>query len=112
MLQWAAAADPRVTARLLYEDMITDMRPELAGIAAPVTVIYPWSGGESGEEQTLQFYRRQYAGTPDIGFVGIGGAGHFLMLDQPEAFAGAVRDFLAPAANGSPQQPSLPGARR
>jgi len=31
---------------------------------------------------------------PDAPTVGIGDAGHFVMLDQPERFAAAVTDFM------------------
>ena len=93
MKAWAAAADPRVTAQALYEDLTTDIRPELGGIATPVTLIVPWSDSGFGEERTLAFYKRQYASLPKLSLVGIGGAGHFVMLDQPAAFDAAVEAF-------------------
>jgi pimeloyl-ACP methyl ester carboxylesterase len=91
--KWAAAADPRVTAQLLFEDMSTDMRPHLASLTMPVSVITPWSATSFGKERTLAFYRRQFAGTPNIAFVDIAEAGHMVMLDQPTAFAAAMVDF-------------------
>jgi pimeloyl-ACP methyl ester carboxylesterase len=94
MKQWAAAADPRVTAELLYEDLTTDIRPQLTGIAVPVTLIVPWSDKSFGEERTLAFYKLQYAALPHATFVGVGNAGHFVMLDQPQAFAEAVAQFV------------------
>lgn len=94
MKLWAAAADPRVSAQALYEDLTTDVRPDLTAIKTPVTVIVPWSDKGFGEERTLAFYRKQYATLPGVSFVGIGDAGHFVMLDQPESFAAAVADFL------------------
>lgn len=94
MTRWGAAADPRVTAEVLYEDLTADLRPQLAGIATPITVIVPWSDKAFGEERTLGFYKRQYAAAPRVSFVGIGDAGHFVMLDQPEKFAAAVGAFV------------------
>jgi pimeloyl-ACP methyl ester carboxylesterase len=94
MKAWAAAADPRATAQALYEDLTTDIRPELGGIATPVTLIVPWSDTGFGEERTLAFYKRQYAALPKVTVVGIGGAGHFVMLDQPAAFDAAVEAFV------------------
>jgi pimeloyl-ACP methyl ester carboxylesterase len=91
--RWAAGADPRVTAQLLFEDMSTDMRPHLASLAMPVTVMAPWSVTSFGKERTLAFYRRQFAGTPDLTFVDIAEAGHMVMLDQPAAFAAAMVEF-------------------
>lgn len=55
MKQWGAAADQRVTAEALYEDLTTDFRPELAGVTTPITVIVPWSDMGFGEERTLGF---------------------------------------------------------
>lgn len=94
MRVWAAAADPRVTAEALYEDLTTDLRPQLAAITTPVTIVVPWSAQGFGEERTLGFYKKQYAGLPRGEFVGVAEAGHFVMLDQPQAFAAAVRNFL------------------
>lgn len=94
MKQWAAAADPRVTSEALYEDLTTDLRPELSALTKPVTIIVPWSKQGFGEEATLAFYKRQYAAAPNVSFVGVGDAGHFVMLDQPQAFAAAVDAFV------------------
>lgn len=96
MAEWATAADPRVTGQLLFEDMSTDMRPALASLAMPITVVMPWTESGFGQERTAEFYRRQFAGAPNIGFVPIAEAGHFVMLDQPAAFANALDSFLEP----------------
>jgi pimeloyl-ACP methyl ester carboxylesterase len=94
MKTWGAAADPRVAAEALYEDLTTDIRPQLGSIATPVTVIVPWNAKAFGEERTLGFYKKQYAALPHASFVGVAEAGHFVMLDQPQPFAAAVADFL------------------
>ncbi len=54
----------------------------------------PWTDARFGEERTLAFYKRQYAALPKVEFVGIGDAGHFVMLDQPTAFGAAVDAFV------------------
>ncbi len=92
--EWIAGADPRVTGQSLYEDLSTDLRPDMAKVTAPVTVIVPWVPSR-GEESTLGFYRNEYAGTPKLTLVGVGDSGHFVMLDQPEAFSKALDAFLA-----------------
>jgi pimeloyl-ACP methyl ester carboxylesterase len=94
MKLWAAVADPRVTAQAPYEDLTTDIRPELVSIETPVTVIVPWSRTGFGEERTLAFYKRQYSSLPNATFVGVAEAGHFVMLDQPELFGAAVANFV------------------
>jgi pimeloyl-ACP methyl ester carboxylesterase len=94
MAVWAAAADPRVTAQLLYEDMSTDLRPALAGLKIPVTVVVPWTDTSFGKDRTMAFYRRQYAANPAITYADIPDRGHFVMLDQPVLFRGALDTFL------------------
>lgn len=93
MAKWASAADPRVVGELLYEDMSTDMRPALPALTMPLTVVVPWSDSAFGKDRTLAFYSVQYAGARAVKFVDVGDAGHFAMLDQPEAFATAIADF-------------------
>jgi hypothetical protein len=78
----------------MYEDMMVDLRGHLGAIAAPVTVLVPWTAAR-GEEAVLGFYRSEYAGTPKLNVQGVGDSGHFIMLDQPEAFRAAVTAFLA-----------------
>jgi pimeloyl-ACP methyl ester carboxylesterase len=45
-------------------------------------------------ELTDQIYRGAYATLPGARFLRIDEAAHFIMLDQPDAFAGAVNTFL------------------
>lgn len=92
--EWAASADPRVTAQLLFEDMSNDLRPDLPSLAMPITVITPWTEAGFGKERTTAFYRRQFAGAPNIAFVDVADAGHMVMLDQPERFATALAAFV------------------
>ncbi|MFL6856393.1 MAG: alpha/beta fold hydrolase [Allosphingosinicella sp.] len=94
MEAWAAAADARVTSTAFYEDMTTDLRPALAKIQTPITLVYPWSAAAFGKERTDAFYRRNYAAAPHVTYVPIGEAAHFVMLDQPDAFRAALAAFL------------------
>lgn len=91
---WAMAADPRVTALALYEDLITDMRGELGAIRAPVTIVYAWNDQYPLKERADAFFRGQYAAIPHARYAGVGDSAHFVMLDQPEAFAAALTAFL------------------
>ncbi|TPG10973.1 alpha/beta fold hydrolase [Sphingomonas oligophenolica] len=92
---WMQAADPRVTGQALYEDMTTDLRPAISSIETPITLVYPWSAAMP-KDRADAFYRGEYATTPHVAFVPVGDAAHFVMLDQPAAFAAAVTAFLAP----------------
>lgn len=93
--RWAAAADARVTAEAMYEDLTTDLRPDLASIATPITLVYPWNAGGPTKTMADPFYRHQYAAAPHVTYVDIGDSAHFVMLDQPAAFAATVDGFLA-----------------
>lgn len=95
MRAWAIAADPRVAAQAMYEDLTTDLRPELAKIAAPMTIVYAWNETYPRQAQADAFFRAQFAGAAAARFVGIGDSGHFVMLDQPEAFAQALAAFAS-----------------
>lgn len=91
---WVAVADPRVSALALYDDLTTDLRPDMAAIATPITLIYPWSEALP-KTRADEFYHAEYAKAPHVTYVDVGESGHFVMLDQPEAFAAAVKAFLA-----------------
>ncbi|MEQ1541533.1 MAG: alpha/beta hydrolase [Novosphingobium sp.] len=91
---WAPKADARVVARALYEDMTTDLRADLPRIAPPITLVYPWAEGRFSAEQTAAFYGAQYRGAKAVRQVEVRDAAHFVMLDQPAAFAAALDAFL------------------
>jgi len=90
---WAMAADPRVSGEAMYEDLTTDLRPDLAGIKTPITLVYPWA--ETGPTKAMAdaLYRGAYAAAPNVTFVDVGDSAHFVMLDQPAVFAAALKVF-------------------
>ena len=89
---WIAKSDARVTGEAMYEDMTTDLRPAMAGIKTPITLIVPYTPAMP-KERAMPFYRGEYAKAPNAVLVPIGEAGHFVMLDQPDAFAEAIEAF-------------------
>jgi pimeloyl-ACP methyl ester carboxylesterase len=94
MAKWAAQADPRVTAELLYEDMSTDLRPALPTLKMPITVVVPWTDTPFGQERTLAFYHIQFDSAPNVRLAPIAESGHFVMLDQPQRFRAELDAFL------------------
>ena len=88
------AADPRVTAEALYEDMTTDLRPDLPQIVSPITLVYP--APASGPAMGEMLYKAAYATGPHVVLVPIADSAHFVMLDQPVSFRAALDAFLAP----------------
>lgn len=94
-LAWSLATDRTVMARAMYEVMTTDLRPVLSTVQTPVTVVYARDdamGLGAGFVQPL--YESNYAALPRKTLTVIDGALHFVMLDQPDAFAAAVDGFL------------------
>lgn len=94
---WAVASDKSVVARAMYDDMTTDLRPELNKIKIPVTMLYPWDKQMgTPREATDRLYRENFAALPGVKMLCIEDSFHFIMLDQPEKFAAAVDAFLKP----------------
>ncbi|MFV3288722.1 alpha/beta fold hydrolase [Pseudomonas sp. NY11955] len=95
LVEAALRSDRQTVADATYELMTTDLRSELGGIRAPVEVVYaydPLYGIPAARVDAT--FTNAYAGTPGIRFKRIDGSFHFIMLDQPQAFAEAVADFL------------------
>lgn len=89
---WAIRADLRAVAQAMYEDMVTDIGPELDKVTArPFTILY---AAGVGEAQARAVWEPAYAGTP-AKLVAIPDSYHFIMLDQPQRFAAEVKAFLA-----------------
>jgi pimeloyl-ACP methyl ester carboxylesterase len=91
------SSDRKTVADAMYELMVTDLRPELERIQVPVEVVYAYDllyGVEASHVDAM--FRNAYVSTPNIRFRRIDGSFHFVMLDQPEVFAGAVIKFVNP----------------
>lgn len=88
------ASDRKVAARAVYEDMVTDMRPRLTAIEAPLTIVYAVNPF-APEAAVGTLYRTSYAAAPDATFEPVPDSHHFLMLDQPGRFAAILSTFLA-----------------
>jgi pimeloyl-ACP methyl ester carboxylesterase len=92
---WTQAANAKVAAQLMYDDMTTDLRSELGAIAAPFTMLYPLDASVMPEAIVDGLYKGAFATAKTVTLKRIDGSRHFIMLDQPEAFADAVDEFLA-----------------
>ncbi|MGD8106375.1 alpha/beta fold hydrolase [Pantoea sp. FN0302] len=88
-------SDRKTVADAVYELMITDLRPELGRIKAPIEIVYAYDGLFGVPAAGVDaMYRQAYASAPDIHFTRIDDSFHFVMLDQPERFSSAVESFL------------------
>lgn len=91
---WSVASDRATFTQAMYDVMTTDMRPEVANVQTPITVVYAYDTAMGPEAMIDGLYRGQYAPAPHVSFVRIDGSYHFIMFDQPAAFQAAVADFL------------------
>jgi pimeloyl-ACP methyl ester carboxylesterase len=92
---WAIASDKSVVARAIYEDMTTDLRPNLNQIRIPVTILYPWDAATGLPQAAVErLYQRSFVALPNKTLVRIDGSFHFIMLDQPDGFAAQVDAFF------------------
>ena len=72
----------------MQEDLTTDLRPRLAGLKVPLTVIY--------EAPLKPLMEADYAAVPRKTLVSAApGAKHFLMYDDPAGFDAALDGVLA-----------------
>jgi pimeloyl-ACP methyl ester carboxylesterase len=92
------ASDRRVMADAVYEDLTTDMRPQLAAIKTPTTLLYPFDSAAAGPDPTKidTIYTSAYSTMPNLKIHRIDDSRHFIMYDQPSAFDKAVQAFLKP----------------
>ncbi|HEU5437177.1 MAG TPA: alpha/beta hydrolase [Telluria sp.] len=86
---------PDVSARAYHELVVTDLRPELVNIKAPLTVLYIATKGFLTPAQADAVYASAYAPVKGARLKRIDDSAHFLMWDQPKVFQDEVREFLA-----------------
>ena len=67
----------------------------LAKITAPTEVLYvKFNDPRMTPQITDAVYQMSYAGLPGVTLKRIDDSAHFIMLDQPDALAAAINDFL------------------
>ena len=90
------ASDPQVVAQAMSEIVTTDLRPDLANVHVPLTVLWVRNPAlPVTEEQMAQVYRDAFSGVPQAHVVRVPDAYHFIRLDEPARFQAALREFLA-----------------
>jgi pimeloyl-ACP methyl ester carboxylesterase len=90
-----ATTDQKVAASAMRELVVTDLRPELANITAPTTVLYvKFNDPRMTPEITDSIYSGSFANMPGATLKRIDDSAHFIMLDQPAIFAAEVNAFL------------------
>jgi pimeloyl-ACP methyl ester carboxylesterase len=96
VIAWGKASDPSVVGRAMYDDMQLDLRPGLPALRTPMTLVYPDNVPNGAPPGVMEkFYPVLYAGASTVKLKVVGPSKHFVMLDQPQAFAEALDAFLA-----------------
>ncbi|HEY1607020.1 MAG TPA: alpha/beta hydrolase [Allosphingosinicella sp.] len=91
---WMHAADRKVVAEGLYEDLESDLRSDVPKFGArPLTIVYAVPSAQSAAMVT-KIYTDAYAAAPGAKLVPVENSYHFIMLDQPARFRAAVEDFI------------------
>jgi pimeloyl-ACP methyl ester carboxylesterase len=94
-LEASATSDRAVSASAFRELIVTDLRPELPRITAPTTVLYvKFNDPRMTNELVDGIYRASFSTLPSAQLKRIDDSAHFIMLDQPAAFAAEVNAFL------------------
>lgn len=95
-LEDAATSDRAVSASAFRELIVTDLRPELPKITAPVEVLYvKFNDARMTPEITDMVYRASFANLPGATLKRIDDSAHFIMFDQPAAFFAELDAFIA-----------------
>ncbi|HEX8225321.1 MAG TPA: alpha/beta hydrolase [Allosphingosinicella sp.] len=90
------ASDPAASGQAMYDLVTTDLRPDVARIKVPLTVLFVTpQGAPVTDAQMEQYYAMSYAGAPQAVLKRIPDSYHFIMLDAPERFQGELKAFLA-----------------
>jgi pimeloyl-ACP methyl ester carboxylesterase len=99
MAKLTARSDPMATMDYMSSILALDLRPGLAGIKVPVLLMAPWFDADASVigmsmPDKVSYYKTLVAGTPKVEVIGISGARHYAMIDQPDAVADAIAGYL------------------
>lgn len=86
VVAWTMASDPVVVGGAMVDDMTLDLRPGLAGMRTPTTVLY--------ETAIKPMIEAGYAPLGPKTLVEVPNSRHFIMYDQPARFDAEVDAFL------------------
>jgi pimeloyl-ACP methyl ester carboxylesterase len=92
----ALTSDRAVVVEALYEDMLTDMRPKVAGIETPTLVLYEYDAASKMPDPSVYegLVKDGYKGMPNVKLVRVEDSKHFIMYDQPVKFDAVLEGWL------------------
>jgi len=96
IVEHSLASDPAASGQAMYDLITSDLRPDVARIKVPLTVLFVTPhGAPVTDAQMEQYYAMSYAGAPQAVLKRIPDSYHFIMLDSPERFRSELKAFLA-----------------
>jgi pimeloyl-ACP methyl ester carboxylesterase len=94
-MRHARESDRRTVANAFHEVIVTDLRPELSRITAPVTVLHVHPPNVQVPPQQFEAsMARLYANATNARLVKIDDSRHFIQWDQPARFTAEVDVFM------------------
>jgi pimeloyl-ACP methyl ester carboxylesterase len=90
------ASDRPILVNVMYEDLQTDLRGDVATIKTPTLVLYPYDSTLEGADPapTDALYTTAYKTMPNVKLQRIDDSRHFIMYDQPAKLDAALEPFL------------------
>ena len=85
---WSMSADPTVVAQAMYEDVMMDLRADIAGLTMPVTVLYQSAIDPASAKDR---YETDYGALKSARLVPVDKTSHFIMLDRPDVVHESIR---------------------
>jgi pimeloyl-ACP methyl ester carboxylesterase len=92
----SVASDRAVVAEALYEDLLTDMRGDVAKIQTPTLVLYEYDAANKmpPAEAYEALVKDGYKAMPHVTLVRVEDSRHFIMYDQPGKLDEALEGWL------------------
>lgn len=90
------ASDRTVLVNAMFEDLQTDIRPDMEKIKTPALLLYPVDASIPGIDLAKMdsLYKGAFAAMPNVKLVRVDDSRHFIMYDQPAKLHAAVEEFL------------------
>lgn len=89
------ASDKVIFVEAMYEDMVTDLGPQMAQIKTPMLLLYPYDASVAPDATKYDaVYHGAYASKPNATLVRVDDSRHFVMYDQPEKMDAAIQAWL------------------
>ncbi len=89
-------SDRKVFAEAMYEDLLTDLRADVAKMQTPALMLYPYDATSQGADPAKvdAIYQGAYKTMPNVKLVRVDESRHFIMYDQPAKLDAALEGFL------------------